>query len=56
MNPFDFPLLADENIHRDVVSFLRTSGSDVQSISEKKKFGLTDSEVLQWANAEAAWF
>jgi predicted nuclease of predicted toxin-antitoxin system len=46
---FDFPLLADENVHPDVIVFLREGGSDVQSIFEQGKFGLPDTKVLQQA-------
>ncbi len=49
MNPLDFPLLADENIHPDVVAFLRTSGRDVESIVEKRLFGQSDVDVLRLA-------
>jgi predicted nuclease of predicted toxin-antitoxin system len=46
---FDFPLLADENVHPDVIVFLRETGSDVQSIFEQGKLGLPDTQVLQQA-------
>jgi len=46
----DFPLLADENVHPDVIVFLREAGLDVESISEQGKFGLPDGSVLQQAN------
>ena len=49
MNLFDFPLLADENIHSDVLSYLRQSGLDVVSISEQEHFGLPDTKVLRQA-------
>jgi len=45
----DFPLLADENIHPDVIAFLRQIGMDVQSVAEQGKFGLPDTQVLQQA-------
>ena len=50
MNPFDFPLLADENIHPDVIEFLREAGLDVESVTEQGKFGLPDTKVLQQAS------
>lgn len=49
MNLFDFPLLADENIHPDVLAYLRQDGLDVASISEQGSFGLPDAKVLRQA-------
>lgn len=46
MKALDFPLLADENVHVDVITFLRKAKVDVESISEQGKFGITDKEVL----------
>jgi len=46
---FDFPLLADENVHPDVIVFLREAGLDVESVAEQGKFGLPDTQVLQQA-------
>jgi len=45
----DFPLLADENVHPDVIVFLREAGLDVKSVSEQGQFGLPDTQVLQQA-------
>jgi predicted nuclease of predicted toxin-antitoxin system len=45
----DFPLLVDENVHPDVISFLRETGLDVESIAEQGNFGLPDTNVLQQA-------
>jgi len=45
----DFPLLADENVHPDVIVFLRKAGLDVESVSEQGKFGISDTQVLQAA-------
>jgi len=45
----DFPLLADENVHPDVIAFLRKIGLNINSVSEQGKFGLPDTEVLQQA-------
>lgn len=45
----DFPLLADENVHPDVIAFLRETGLDVDSIAEQGKFGLPDTQVLEQA-------
>jgi hypothetical protein len=46
MKALDFPLLADENVHVDVITFLRKAKVDIESISEQGKFGITDKEVL----------
>lgn len=49
MKALDFPLLADENVHPEVIEFLRDTGLDVESVSEQGQFGLPDSQVLQQA-------
>lgn len=49
MKALDFPLLADENVHPEVIDFLRKAGLDVMSVSEQGQFGLPDSQVLQQA-------
>ena len=49
MKSLDFPILADENVHPEVIEFLRKAGLDVDSIAEQGNFGLSDSEVLQQA-------
>jgi len=45
----DFPLLADENVHPDVIAFLRGIRLNVESIAEQGQFGLPDTQVLQRA-------
>ncbi|WP_437287100.1 hypothetical protein [Sorangium sp. So ce406] len=35
MKPLDYPLLADENIHRDVVRALLARGKDVRSVLDE---------------------
>ena len=52
MKPLDFPLLADENIHPDVISYLRQQECDVRSIVEEGRFGSSDRSVLRKAYAE----
>ena len=52
MKPLDFPLLADENIHPDVISYLRQQECDVRSISEEELFGSSDRSVLRTAYAD----
>ena len=49
MKPLDFPLLADENIHPEVIAFLREQGGDVFSVAEQGGYGLPDAEVLHQA-------
>lgn len=49
MKALDFPLLADENVHPEVIDFLRKAGLDVASVSDQGKYGLPDSQVLQQA-------
>ena len=49
MKALDFPLLADENVHPDVIDFLGKAGLDVESVSEQGQFGLPDIQVLQQA-------
>ena len=49
MKVLDFPILVDENIHPEVINFLRKAGLDVQSISEQGELGLLDTQVLQEA-------
>ncbi len=49
MKALEFPLLADENVHPDVIAFLKGLGLDVVSIAEQGKFGLPDTRVLQQA-------
>lgn len=51
MKALDFPLLADENVHPEVISFLRGRELDIESIAEQGKFGLSDDEVLKQATA-----
>lgn len=49
MKALDFPLLADENVHPEVIHFLRKAGLDVASVSEQGQYGLPDAQVLQQA-------
>lgn len=52
MKPFDFPLLADENIHPSLVQSLKEAGFNITSIAERGKFGLPDEDVFQEATKE----
>ncbi len=47
-----FKLLADENIHRDVVRFLRDRGFDVLDVAEEGMLGTTDVDLLRRAVLE----
>jgi predicted nuclease of predicted toxin-antitoxin system len=51
MKPLDWPLLADENIHPEVIEDLRARGKDVRSILGIG-VGLQDIDVLRFATAE----
>jgi predicted nuclease of predicted toxin-antitoxin system len=51
VNPLDFPLLADENIHPDVISYLRQHEHDIRSVVEDNLFGQSDRAVLRLAYA-----
>lgn len=53
MKALEFPILADENVHPDVIAFLRRMGVDVKSAAERGKYGLPDAEVLRQANETA---
>ena len=44
-------LPADENIHGDLVAWMRSAGHDVVYVAESAA-GLTDDQVLALANAE----
>ena len=52
MRPLDFPLLSDENIHPEVVSYLRQQECDVRSIVEDGLSGQSDRTVLRTAHAD----
>jgi len=52
VKPFEYPLLADENIHPAVVSGLRSKGASIQSASELKLLGANDERVLNVAHLE----
>jgi len=48
VKPLAFPLLADENIHPDVISGLRQAGYDIASLPGDK-IGSSDQEILTLA-------
>jgi predicted nuclease of predicted toxin-antitoxin system len=51
VNPLDFPPIADENIHPDVVARLRAQGRDITSCRELGLVGIADPKVLREAYA-----
>ncbi|NOY91621.1 MAG: hypothetical protein GXP55_10510 [Deltaproteobacteria bacterium] len=46
MNPLEFPLLADENIHPEVVRALAALGKNVVSVLDEGLGGHSDRDVL----------
>jgi predicted nuclease of predicted toxin-antitoxin system len=50
MNPLGFPLLADENIHAEVIQGLLDHGKDVRSLHDEGLTGAQDVEVLRRAH------
>ncbi len=51
MRPLDFPLLADENIHPEVVQTLAARGKQVVSVLAEGLAGREDREILSHAHA-----
>ena len=51
MNPLEFPLLTDENIHPDVVQGLRAQGKDIRTVVDDGLRGSDDIVVLGHAHA-----
>ena len=41
--------LADENISRSLIEFLRKEGYDIKDIKEEKLYGISDEEVIRLA-------
>ncbi len=48
----EFPILADENIHEEVILFLRQTGFNVAPVSGTKLAGLSDLVLLDYAFKE----
>jgi len=48
----EFPILADENLPRDVVAYLRERGCDVLDVRESALIGVEDSVLLETAYAQ----
>ena len=53
MRPFDFPLLADENVAPDVVTGLRERKCNVRTVGEEQLIGRPDTDVLARAVSQA---
>jgi predicted nuclease of predicted toxin-antitoxin system len=51
MNPLELPLLADENIHAEVVAALRKQGKDVRTVEDEALLGSDDVTILRRAHA-----
>lgn len=49
MHPLHYPLLADENIHEEVVYYLRSQGLQIESIKERGLRGHTDHQIVSMA-------
>ncbi|KYF62350.1 hypothetical protein BE11_45575 [Sorangium cellulosum] len=52
MKPLDYPLVADENIHRDVVRALLARGKDVRSVLDEGMGGRDDVDLLRHAHRQ----
>lgn len=46
MTHFHYPLLTDENIHPQVVTYLRDAGFDVLDVKEQGWQGMSDEDIL----------
>lgn len=51
MKPLELPLLADENIHPEVVAGLRKRGNDVRTAGDEGLLGSDDVVILRRAHA-----
>jgi predicted nuclease of predicted toxin-antitoxin system len=52
MHPLQFPIIADENIHDEVVNFLRKESLRVESIKERNLRGSSDQQIIALAERE----
>jgi len=52
MHPLDFPILADENIHPEVIKFLREQAKNVSFVLEEGLAGQDDLKILHYAYQE----
>ena len=52
MRPLDFALLADENIHPELIERLRGQGKDIRSVHDERLVGASDIAILQRAQKQ----
>lgn len=52
MHPFEYFILADENIHQEVVYHLRNRGKRIESIKERNLLGSSDEQIITLAQEE----
>lgn len=52
MHPLQLSILADENIHEEVVNHLRKRGLMIESIKERNLRGSTDEQIISLAEKE----
>jgi predicted nuclease of predicted toxin-antitoxin system len=52
MHPLHFPIIADENIHDEIVHFLRGQSLIIESIKERDLRGSTDEQIIALAEKE----
>jgi predicted nuclease of predicted toxin-antitoxin system len=52
MRPLDFPLLADENIHPEVIRSLIQEGTNITSVIGEGMAGQPDIDILRHAHAQ----
>ena len=49
MKPLGFPLLADENIHPEVVAALAARSKDIRTVHDEALIGALDLEIIRRA-------
>jgi hypothetical protein len=47
VKPLAYPLLADENIHAEVVRKLIAAGRDIRTVHDEQLVGASDAAILQ---------
>ncbi len=52
MKRLEFPLVADENVHSDVIALLRSMGRDVRSVHDLGLASSDDATILERAHGE----
>jgi predicted nuclease of predicted toxin-antitoxin system len=51
MKPLDFPLLADENIHPEIIEALAAKGKQITSVQAHGLASRSDREILRYAHS-----